>query len=130
MFDYRDRTALLGLLVATAILAPANAFSQYLATAVGVLLMNALLHARLTLQSWPARIVVLIGLFSFSLFLIHQPLLRVMIDFLDLHLPDYPGSRLVNGAAVTLLLFLLSWALYYLVELPSIRIGRRIRVDP
>jgi peptidoglycan/LPS O-acetylase OafA/YrhL len=131
MLDRRDRLVILILLILAGILAPANAFFQYVAGIIGVLLMNALLHAgNLTLQSWPARIIVLIGLFSFSLFLIHQPLLRVMIDFLDAHLPRYRGSRLVNGALVSLTLCFVSYGMYLFIELPSIRLGNRLRTTP
>ncbi len=114
-------------LVLAVCLAPLNALLQYAAGMIGVLLMDGFLHAgKITLRSGPARLIVTIGLCSFSVFLIHQPLIRLIVDFLNLHSPHYPGYRLVDGGIAALLIFGLSWALYRFVELPSIRTGARL----
>jgi peptidoglycan/LPS O-acetylase OafA/YrhL len=124
----RERWIVLGALVLAGVLAPLNAFLQYIAGVIGVLLMDAFLHAeKITLQGRLARLIITIGLCSFSIFLIHQPLLQAGIHFLDLQSPHYPGYRLVDGGIITLLIFGLSYAMYHFVELPSIRIGSRLR---
>jgi len=124
----RERWIVLGALVLAGVLAPLNALLQYVAGVIGILLMDAFLHAeKITLQSRLARLVVTIGLCSFSVFLIHQPLLQVGLDLFNNHTPHYTGYRWVNSIAVTGLIFLLSYAMYRFVELPSIRIGSRLR---
>jgi peptidoglycan/LPS O-acetylase OafA/YrhL len=106
--------------------APLNALLQYAAALIGLVLMDAFLHAKgATLRSGPARLVVGIGLCSFSVFLIHQPLLGVFVNFLNHHSPHY--LRYGNGVVAALLIFCLSWAMYQVVELPSIRMGNRLR---
>lgn len=129
--DRRDWGYILGALALALILAPLNALLQYAAGIAGVLLMDLFLHARyINLHSLPARAVVTIGLFSFSLFLIHQPLLRVLIDLLNRYSPNYHGYRVVDGLLVTLIIFGMSWTMYRWVELPSIAMGHRITASP
>lgn len=124
----RDRLVVAGGLLAALLLAPLNALLQYAAAVICLLLMSWFLHLKkATLQSWPERLVVALGLCSFSVFLIHQPLIGVLIDFFNAHLPHYQGYRIANGLVVALLIFLLSHILYRIVELPSIEIGRRLR---
>ncbi|HEY4109858.1 acyltransferase [Puia sp.] len=128
--DGRDRLFIAGGFVLAIVLTPLNAVLQYTAGLTGVLLMDLFLHSgKMTLQRWPARVIVTIGLCSFSVFLIHQPLLQAWIDFLDRHSPVYRGYRLVDGLLVSLGIFLLSYAMYHFVELPSIRIGNRLRKE-
>jgi peptidoglycan/LPS O-acetylase OafA/YrhL len=125
--ELRDGWYIFGVLLLACWVVPLNALLQYAAGIIGVLLMDAFLHAgKITVQSRPARLIVTIGLCSFSMFLIHQPLLQVMIDFLDLHSPHYPGYRLVDGAIVSLLIFGLSYTMYRFIEQPSIRTGARL----
>ncbi|HXB06430.1 MAG TPA: acyltransferase [Puia sp.] len=123
----RDALIVAGGLAFACLLAPLNALLQYAAAIICLLLMNGFLHGKATLQAWPARLIVTIGICSFSIFLIHQPLLQPMFDLLDDHAPHYRGYRVVNGVIVSLLIFLLSYAMYRLVELPSIALGGRLR---
>lgn len=126
-FDRWDGYFIAGGLLVAVWLTPVNAVLQYAAGIIGVLLMDAFLHAgKITLESRPARWIITIGLCSFSVFLIHQPLIQAGIDWLDAHSPHYPGYRLVDGGIITLLIFGLSYAMYRLVELPSIRVGARL----
>jgi peptidoglycan/LPS O-acetylase OafA/YrhL len=128
MLERRDYLILTGGLMLAGCVTSPNALFQYVVGSIAVLGMDLLLHAtKITLQSRPARLVRTIGLFSLSLFLIHQPLLQVWIDWCNDHTPCYPGSRLVNGILVSLLIFCISYAMYRWVELPSIRMGQRLR---
>ncbi|HEY4335145.1 MAG TPA: acyltransferase [Puia sp.] len=127
VLDRRDRWFILGGLLLAAGLTPLNALLEYAAGIIGVLLMDAFLHAgKIVPESRPARWIVTIGLCSFSVFLIHQPLLRVIIDFLDLHSFHYPGYRLVDGGIAAIVIFGLSYVMYRFIELPSIRTGARL----
>jgi peptidoglycan/LPS O-acetylase OafA/YrhL len=127
----RDFAFILGGLTLAILLAPLNALLQYAAGIIGVLLMDLFLQARqYRLQNKPARLLVTIGLCSYSIFLIHQPLIRVFVDFLDLHSPRYPGFRVVDGGIAALFIFGLSWGMYRLVELPSIAMGHRAKATP
>ena len=124
----RDRLfALAGLLLACSV-TPANALLQYAAGIICVFLMDWFLHAQwITLRRRPARMLIAIGLFSFSLFLIHQPLIPLLADGFNALSPRYPGYRLVGGIAALAVIFLLSYCMYRWVELPSIRMGNRLR---
>jgi peptidoglycan/LPS O-acetylase OafA/YrhL len=125
--DRRDRWIIAGALLLAGFPVPLNALLQYVSAMIWVLLMDIFLHAgKITLQGWPAQLIMIIGLCSFSVFLIHQPLIQVFINFLNLHSPHYPGYRLVDGGIAALLIFGLSYALYHLTELPSIRTGARL----
>jgi len=125
--ELRDGWFIFGALLLACWLAPLNALLQYAAGIIGVLLMDVFLQTdRKTFQSPPARLIVKIGLCSYSMFLVHQPLIRVLTDFLDLYSPRYAGYRLVDGGIATLLIFGLSWTMYRFIELPSIRTGVRL----
>ncbi|GGB08258.1 acyltransferase family protein [Puia dinghuensis] len=124
----RDRLFALGGLVVAVCVAPIYALGQYAVAIIGVFFMDWFLHAkRITLQNWPARVVITIGLCSFSIFLVHQPLIHVFIGLFNKSPLHYPGYRVVSGILATLAIFLLSYAMYHWVELPSIRIGNRLR---
>jgi peptidoglycan/LPS O-acetylase OafA/YrhL len=126
----RDYGILIGGLVLAIFVTPIDAFLQYVAGLIGVIVMDALLRFRMaSIRSRPGRLLRTIGLCSLSLFLIHQPLLRIWIDWFDDHSPYYRGYRLVNGVLVSLLIFCISYALYRWVELPSIRMGQRLRKE-
>jgi len=126
-----DLWRVLGAFVLAAYVTPQNAIWQYVAGLIGVVAMDAILHAGwITLQGRPGRLIVAIGLCSYSIFLIHQPLLQAWIDFLDLHSPHFPGYRLVDGIIVSLVIIGISWLGYLYVEQTSIRIGTKLRRRP
>lgn len=126
-----DLWVVLGAFVLAGYIAPQNAVWQYVAGLIGVVAMDAILHAGwITLQGRPGQLIVAIGLCSYSIFLIHQPLLQAWIDFLDLHSPHYPGYRLVDGIIVSLVIIGISWLGYLYVEQTSIRIGTKLRRRP
>lgn len=128
IFSARERLIAAGGLVLACCVAPLNALLQYAAVLIGVFLMDWFLHAeKIPLHQWPARTIITIGLCSFSIFLVHQPLIQVLADLFNRSPLHYPGYRLVNGIAAALVIFFLSYAMYHFVELPSIRMGNRLR---
>jgi len=67
-----------------------------------------------------------VGLCSYSIYLIHQPYLRELLRYFGTYGP-MPLALLVKVTVVFAILFFLSYALYLLVELPSIAYGARLR---
>lgn len=71
------------------------------------------------------KVLALIGLYSYSIYLFHQPLLLPLIRFFSLSF----HSQLLVVLAVLLtfvVILLLSYFSYHLLELPSIKFGTRV----
>jgi len=73
-------------------------------------------------QRFPARILILIGTISYSLYLWHQPLQTRLHDLLHHRLPSP-----VAWSLGSLTLIALGWILYQAIEIPGIRLGRRLQ---
>ncbi|GAB3047047.1 acyltransferase family protein [Spirosoma pulveris] len=84
------------------------------------------LNVRVKMRSIPMALLTFIGLISYSLYLIHQPFLNKLLRFFK-GLP-VSGFSLVSVSVVLLVLVLLSFVLYRLVELPAIQVGKRLRL--
>lgn len=82
------------------------------------------------LVRWEASLLyrglVTIGLCSYSIYLIHQPYLRTLLRYFGEY-GNQPFALAVKVSVVFGVLFLISYALYQLVELPSIAHGARLR---
>lgn len=78
------------------------------------------------LRSLPFKAFTAIGLCSYSIYLIHQPFLRPLLRYFGEYGP-LPLAISVKLVVVFGVIFLLSWSLYQLVELPSIAFGARTR---
>lgn len=76
--------------------------------------------------SAPFKAFTAIGLCSYSIYLIHQPFLRPMLSFFGDYGP-WPLALSVKLTVVFGIVFLISWALYQWVELPSIAYGAKRR---
>jgi len=76
--------------------------------------------------AWPYRGLVTVGLCSYSIYLIHQPYLRTLLRYFGEY-GNQPFALAVKVSVVFGILFLISYALYQLVELPSIAHGARLR---
>jgi len=76
--------------------------------------------------SMPFKAFTAIGLCSYSIYLIHQPFLRPMLRFFGEYGP-MPLALMVKLTVVFGIIFLVSWALYQWVELPSIAFGAKTR---
>jgi peptidoglycan/LPS O-acetylase OafA/YrhL len=116
------------LVIAAVGLTPLNAQLQYLAAIIWIVLIDGFIHAdRWRMDRGPARMIIMIGLCSFSIFLIHQPLIKVLMDLLARSPLNFRGRRIVDMALTAFLIIFISWWMYRLVELPSIEIGKRLR---
>nr|WP_155359225.1 acyltransferase [Acrocarpospora macrocephala] len=72
------------------------------------------------------RTLVWLGLVSYSVYLLHHPLLRLLPEFFgDLRYLTLT-TRLALGTGYLTTLLLLSWATYRLVEGPAQRLGKRL----
>ncbi len=65
------------------------------------------------------------GLISYSIYLIHQPFLPNLINFFSLHTRYVHLNLLAGVLSAYLIIFLVAYALYQLLELRSIRHGKR-----
>ncbi|HEY3404146.1 MAG TPA: acyltransferase [Ohtaekwangia sp.] len=77
------------------------------------------------------KVLTVIGLCSYSIYLIHQPMIEWMFSYLDFNTIDsdlarYGGMLLALLAAFGII-FLISYALYRFIELKSIAIGNNLR---
>lgn len=77
-------------------------------------------------RSAPFRGLVVVGLCSYSIYLIHQPYLRQLLKFFGGYGFE-PAALVIKVAVVFVIVFLIAYALYKLVELPSIEQGVRSR---
>ncbi|WP_063765542.1 acyltransferase family protein [Herbidospora cretacea] len=76
-------------------------------------------------RTWP-RVVVWLGLISYSVYLVHHPILR-MVPVLFGHMMSKPvWERVLLAAGYLVALLLVSWATYRWVEAPAQRLGRRL----
>jgi peptidoglycan/LPS O-acetylase OafA/YrhL len=74
------------------------------------------------------KLLIQIGICSYSIYLIHQPFLNKLIqtfDFLGLSKKHYLFYAF-NVSLVFLLLFLISYSLFVFLEVPSIRLGENL----
>lgn len=72
-----------------------------------------------TLQRWPVRALEFVGLISYSLFLIHQPILR------DFAIEGAPHERLAWSLMLVIPIGVISYVLYRWLEIPIGRLGKR-----
>jgi peptidoglycan/LPS O-acetylase OafA/YrhL len=69
-----------------------------------------------------------VGVISYSLYLVHQPLLLRLTPVImaKLNLASSVESRLLAAVLAWPVVLLLSWGLYHWLELPSIRLGQKV----
>jgi peptidoglycan/LPS O-acetylase OafA/YrhL len=78
--------------------------------------------------SYLHRVIRITGIYSYSIYLIHDPILRAVILFYKGHFPgieNHPFLIFAAGATSWLLIFPLSALMYYWVEKPAIALGKR-----
>lgn len=68
------------------------------------------------------RFVCAAGIVSYSLYLLHQPIIGMLSRMVRTHLPPYPVLFICFSSLLPLML--LSWVFYRFVELPSIQAGK------
>lgn len=79
-------------------------------------------------DGWLNRRLASLGLISYSFYLWHQPQIFKAISYL--HVLGMPQNgvvdMLVGGLVTLIMIYALSWVLYKLVELPSVRLGEQL----
>lgn len=87
-----------------------------------------ILHSKKAQRFLEHKVLVFLGKISYGIYLVHVLVIEVLVSFFGKYLP-YPPNPF-KFAAFTLLVFgvvvLAATALHYFVELPSIKIGKRI----
>lgn len=79
--------------------------------------------------SYLRRVIRITGIYSYSIYLIHDPILRAVILFYKGRFPgieNHPFLIFAAGATSWLLVFPLSALMYYWVEKPAIALGKRV----
>jgi peptidoglycan/LPS O-acetylase OafA/YrhL len=75
------------------------------------------------------RLIRITGIYSYSIYLIHDPILRGITGLYEQHFPgiqDHPFVVFAAGASSWLLIFPLGALMYYVVEKPCISWGKRL----
>jgi len=102
-------------------------FQFHISTLAWVLLFDWILNTgKVNMNTFFSKCIIVVGLCSYSIYLIHQPYLRNMIDFFG----RFAGGTSFRMAAVIpafLIVFAVSYLLYRFIELPSISIGKSLR---
>ncbi len=110
-----------------------NNFTDYFLTLGWLAFFEWFLYTKtISLNTAIFKILSTIGICSYSIYLIHQPLLKVMLNFFDRmslinfgHLNIYLKS--IDVIPVFIIVFLISYSLYIFIELPSVSIGKYFR---
>jgi len=118
----------LGLITSKAFLISSK-FQLYFATFAWLAFFEWFIHSRSIYQSLHKpffKILTVIGICSYSIYLIHQPFLGQMIAFL---LPWWKGSLglMVKGTLAFIILFFISYGMYVFIEQPAIAFGVKLR---
>ena len=109
---------------------PLNLFDASIVSMLWPVMFTLTLQAYIQIKRSPnfiERLITPIGLCSYSMYLIHQPILKPMLDFVHQHrlLPDWRSIDMSVGAVVIVgVLFAISWFGFKFVETPFIKIGR------
>jgi peptidoglycan/LPS O-acetylase OafA/YrhL len=95
---------------------------------IGICVIDWYLHTEISfsfLSKTGGKVLAMIGLYSYSIYLFHQPLLMPLIRFFSL---NFQNISLVALAVLLsfLVVLALSYLSYHLLELPSIKLGTRV----
>jgi len=88
-------------------------------------LVELCLHEPPKIWPWFRNMLISIGLCSYSIYLIHQPVIEPLMNYINW----FDSSRFtpfLNGALVFGIVFLISWGMYQFLEQPSIKIGQKL----
>lgn len=124
-----------GLLILADLLRPLNEFSfTFASLATVTVIAHFLGKAKLAVERparmprWIARYLELIGVWSYSIYLLHHPIVEAWPTAINRALPSvhlHPLLMYLCCLSVWLLIVLASWAMHRWVELPAIAIGKR-----
>ena len=94
------------------------------------MVMEMYLFSNRPVGSW-AKLTMPVGMYSYSIYLWHQPLLGLVMRGLQhFGLPATPSASLIVMPVVVLLMIGLGWVSYHLLELPSIWLGKYLQLKP
>jgi peptidoglycan/LPS O-acetylase OafA/YrhL len=124
-----------GLLILADLFRPLNEFSfTFASLATVTVIAHFLNHAtptgerRTVMPGWLARSLALVGVWSYSIYLIHHPIVESWPTVVNLALPSvhlHPLLMYLCCLSVWLLILVAAWAMHRWVELPAIAIGKR-----
>lgn len=103
-------------------------FGKITITVLWAVLLELYIHRPLAenkVWKWTRQGVIHIGLCSYSIYLIHQPAVGWLADFINWG----DSSRFtwaINGTIIFAIIFFLSYGLYVFVEQPSVRFGQKL----
>lgn len=86
------------------------------------------MHVKLpigTMRSWPVRLLIGIGLSSYSIYLIHQPYLKELLFFFGRY--DHAFALPLKVGVAFLVIALIGYSMFVLIEQPSIAYGAKLR---
>ncbi len=104
-------------------------FFQYIGSAIlFAMLLDYLLVSRLNFTAPSYKILSLIGVCSYSIYLIHQPILGTIYNSIDLlgMARHWPWFKFVNASVAFAFITFLSYSLYLVVEKNSVTLGQRL----
>ena len=123
-----------------AILTVSKCFSmtQYFQTYIATFMWMAFFEWFVTTEKikatgWIAKVLISVGLCSYSMYLIHLPYLRQLMSLFSINpYPDHSGlvkyvDLLVKPAVAFVIMYLISYSMYILIEQKSIAIGQQLR---
>ena len=92
------------------------------------MVMELCLFSKKSVSRWEKALMP-VGVLSYSIYLWHQPLLAQMLHGMrQLGLPQTPGASLAVLPVVLVLVVALGFISYRLLELPSIALGKHIKL--
>jgi peptidoglycan/LPS O-acetylase OafA/YrhL len=97
-------------------------FTNFFGVFAWFVFMERLLHSKRKFTAFYFKIAVYIGLCSYSLYLIHQPILNDLLNYYNIN--NQPILKILPVFAI---IFFISYSLYLFVELNSVKIGNKIR---
>ena len=105
-------------------------FAPYWPTVPAVLIIGGIAFSSTLQRALEGRIMSFLGTISFPLYLFHLSIICSVTSGLYIYLRgaavSHIGSALISSAVTVLFLLLLSRALYFILELPSLFLARRI----
>ena len=121
-------TVTAGLFLVSTFIRPLSIFSFQFASLLAALWIERVVWSTRPL-SLVKKMLIPLGLCSYSFYLFHQPLLEILIEKSKPWISTNPMTiALVCGPILFFALFGLSWTIYLAVEKPSMQLGKRFSI--
>jgi peptidoglycan/LPS O-acetylase OafA/YrhL len=107
-------------------------FSQYAihfyAALIAAILIEKYLFSKLNVETWLEKMLIPVGLCSYSLYLFHQPLLGFLYKSVSIggFSEKYSSFLILDIIIVFGIVFCLAYSLYIFVEIPFINLGKKL----